>query len=263
MSHQTTIGGKGLNQSIALSRAGVNVYHAGKIGKDGQPLLEKLKEENVDVSLISVGSYPTGHAIIQVTRSGENSIIVEGGANRTLDEADIDRLVNSLHDEDWLLLQNETNCIDKIFERIIDHSCTVEFNPAPMTAEIERLPLDRVDILVVNEIEGAELSKKSEPTAILDSLVEKYPKSKIVLTMGKRGALYADRSKRVYQDGYQVKANDTTAAGDTFVGFFVATHSRGYPVEESLQIACRASSICVTRKGAAVSIPSFDEVAVT
>lgn len=259
-SYQTYIGGKGLNQSIALARAGANVYHAGKIGPGSKHLLAKLSEAGVDTTLITKGKIPTGHAIIQVNPNGENSIIVEGGANRTITSADVDRVFSMISDNDWLLLQNETNAISLILEKTRDRQYSVVFNPAPMTPDILQLPLELVDLLFINELEGASLTNEHEPSAILDSLINKYPAMRIVLTLGNRGAIYVDNDQRIYQEEFKVEAVDTTAAGDTFIGFFIALLSSGAQVNEALRIASKASSICVTRPGAADSIPFIGEV---
>jgi len=258
--YQMYSGGKGLNQSIALARAGANVCHAGKIGRDGEHLSTKLSEAGVDTKLITIGEVPTGHAIIQVSQDGENSIIVEGGANRTITSSDVDRVLSTISDNDWLLLQNEINAISLILEKTRNRPYSVVFNPAPMTPDIQHLPLELVDILVINEVEGANLTNEHQPSAILDSLINKYPAMQIVLTLGKLGAICVDKNQRIHQEGFKVEAVDTTAAGDTFIGFFIALLSSGSQVDEALRIACRASSICTTRPGAADSIPFFDEV---
>jgi ribokinase len=258
--YQIHSGGKGLNQSIALARAGANVYHAGKIGREGEHLLAKLSEVGVDTTLITTGDAPTGHAIIQVTPDGQNSIIVEGGANRTISSSDVDRVLSTISDNEWLLLQNEINAISSILEATRDRSYSVVFNPAPMTPDIQHLPLELVDILIINEVEGVNLTNEHQPSAILDSLLKRYPAMQIVLTLGNLGAIFLDKNQRVQQEGFKVDAIDTTAAGDTFIGYFIALLSSGSQVDDALRIACRASSICVTRPGAADSIPLLDEV---
>ena len=258
--YQMHSGGKGLNQSIALARAGANVYHAGKIGRGGEHLLTKLSEAGVDTTLITTGKAPTGHAIIQVSPDGENSIIVEGGANRTITSSDVDRVLSTISDNDWLVLQNEINAISLILEATRNRSYSVVFNPAPMTSDIQHLPLELVDILVINEVEGVNLTNEQQPSAILDSLLNKYPAMKIILTSGEFGATYVDKNQRIHQEGFKVEVVDTTAAGDTFIGFFIASLSSGLQVNEALRIGCWASSICVTRPGAADSIPFIDEV---
>ena len=185
---------------------------------------------------------------------------MEGGANRTITSSDVDRVLSTISDNDWLVLQNEINDISLILEATRNRSYSVVFNPAPMTPDIQHLPLELVDILVINEVEGVTLTNEQQPSAILDSLLNKYPAMKIILTSGKFGATYVDKNQRIHQEGFKVEAVDTTAAGDTFIGFFIASLSSGLQVNEALRIGCRASSICVTRPGAADSIPFIDEV---
>ena len=129
-----------------------------------------------------------------------------------------------------------------------------------MTLDIRDLPLELVDLMILNEIEGTELTSKTNSTAIVSSLLEKYPETRIVLTLGAQGAVYIDQAKRLEQQGFKVNPVDTTAAGDTFVGYFVASLCSGLSEQSALHNACRAASICVMSKGAADSIPCLDEV---
>jgi ribokinase len=253
-------GGKGLNQSIALARAGAEVRHYGKIGTDGADLVEMLNRSGVDTSSVSVEDGPTGHAIIQVSGDGENSIIIEGGANRLMDDIDIETVFSELEEGDWLLLQNEVSAIDTLFGRALDSPCRLAFNPAPMTEAVNDLPLHRVDLLIVNESEGRALTGRSGAPDIVSALTQLCPKGRIVLTLGARGAICADGNRRIEQPGFPVDAVDTTAAGDTFVGYFLAASSSGKTADAALEQACKAASICVTRPGAAASIPYLHEI---
>ena len=251
-------GGKGANQSIALARAKAAVLHAGSIGSDGEWIKTKLQENGVDVSLVETVAEPTGHAVIQVNREGENAIIIHGGANRTVSEANIERVLEKAEKGDLLLLQNEVNAVDKVLEKA--EELTVVFNPAPMTDAVKNYPLEKVDIFIVNETEGEALSGEREPEAILREMQKRYPKSRTVLTLGKAGVIYADGEERVKVPALVVEAVDTTGAGDTFVGYFLAELSRGSAVEQCLEMGAKASALCVTRQGAADSIPTLDEV---
>ncbi|MEN8146642.1 MAG: ribokinase [Campylobacterota bacterium] len=251
-------GGKGANQSIALARAGAEVLHAGFVGHDGAWLTEKLRDSGVDVSLVETVSKPTGHAVIQVNREGENAIIIHGGANRCVSEDKIERVLERADKYDCLLLQNEVNAVDKILEKA--EGLTVVFNPAPMTDEVKDYPLEKVDIFIVNETEGEALSTESEPEAILDAMQKRYPKSRTVLTLGKEGVIYADGGQRIKVPALEVEAVDTTGAGDTFIGYFLAELTRGSDIEQCLKTGVKASALCVTQKGAADSIPELEEV---
>ena len=258
-SYSRYCGGKGLNQSIALARAGANVVHAGRVGSDGDMLCDRLRECGVDVRLIQCGDVPTGHAIIQVTPGGENCIIIEGGANRAIGAHQITQVLSALNDGDWLLLQNEISSLNAIFEQCSDR-VNLAFNPAPMTRDVRDLDLGRVHTLFVNEVEGAQLSRENDPREIVRALLQAYPRCRIVLTRGTEGAVYADLQSVVEQEAFPVAPVDTTAAGDTFIGFYLAAMASGVEPEEALRIGCKAASISVTRHGAADSIPDRSEV---
>ncbi|WP_345975695.1 ribokinase [Sulfurimonas sp. HSL3-7] len=259
-SYRIFSGGKGANQSFALARAGAAVMHAGKVGPEGAWLKEKLQENGVDVSLVKVVDAPTGHAIIQVNKEGENAIIIYGGANRTVSDADIEKVLEQAEAGDYLLLQNEINALERVLQKAKGKGVTVVFNPAPMTKSVKSYPLELVDIFIVNEIEGEALSAENDPEAILDAMLKRYPKSRTVLTRGKAGVIYADEKQRIEVAALKVKAVDTTGAGDTFIGYFLAELSRGSAIEKCLQRGVKASAICVTRKGAADSIPRLEEL---
>jgi ribokinase len=253
-------GGKGANQSIALSRAGAEVLHAGKISQDGVWLKEKLQESGVATSLIKIVDKPTGHAIIQVNKDGENSIIIHGGANQTFSDNDIEEVLNSAEAGDFLLLQNEINAVEKVLQRTQSRDLTVVFNPAPMTDVLKNYPLELVDIFILNEVEGEALTDKNDSNEILNTMQKLYPKSRIVLTLGKEGVIYAHNKQRIKVGALKVKAIDTTGAGDTFIGYFLAELMLGSEIEKCLEMGVKASALCVTRRGAADSIPKLNEI---
>lgn len=248
-------GGKGLNQSIALSHAGACVHHAGNIGKDDLWLKTLLEQQGVDASSVAAIDEPTGHAIIQVSTAGENSIVIFGGANQCIAKADITRIVGAFSSEDYLLVQNETNAVPEILRAAKARGLTVVFNPAPMTSEVLDYPLDLVDIFVVNETEGQGLTSETRPEKIQNAMREQYPNAATVLTLGDKGALYLDSKTRLHQPGEHVNSVDTTGAGDTFTGFFLAGLIETEQPKTALELGCRAAALCVTRAGAANSIP--------
>ena len=129
-----------------------------------------------------------------------------------------------------------------------------------MTAAVHDLPLTLIELLIINELEGAALTGEDEPDKIISSLLNNYPSTRILLTLGQKGAWYADSVGIQKQSAEKVSAVDTTGAGDTFTGFFVAKYAKGDPIKESLKFACRAAAISITRPGAASSIPDIDEV---
>lgn len=257
----TFSGGKGLNQSVALSRAGAQTYHGGCIGKDGQILLDGLRAAGADVSFVRVlKSCRTGHAIIQVDPSGQNCILLFGGANQAVTDVQIEETLSRFGAGDFLLLQNEINGLEQLMEKAAEKGIRIAFNPSPIDGKISQLPLEKVEFFLLNEIEGAALGGGSRPEEILEGLKKRYPKAKIVLTLGKEGALYFDGEKTFFQPIFPVKVMDTTAAGDTFTGYFLEAVSRGLPGDVCLKRAAAASAIAVSRKGASPSIPDGAEV---
>lgn len=256
-------GGKGLNQALALARAGAETYMAGAVGTDGVFLLDTLKEGGVDVSCVSVlADERTGNAIIQNDREGDNCILLFGGANQRITREMADEVINRFSAGDFLLLQNEINELGYIMERANARGMNIVLNPSPMNGKILSLPLQYVDYFLLNEGEAAAILGKE--TADYDTLTaglrERFPDAVIVMTVGGDGSFYADRNGVRRQTAYPVKAVDTTAAGDTYTGYLIAGLLGGMTPEEAMDRASRASAICVTRKGAAPSIPAPEEV---
>lgn len=261
LSYQRNTGGKGLNQAIALARAGQEVWFAGGIGSDGLFLRDALVSEGVDVRLLRVTDTPTGHAIIHVDAEGGNSIVLYGGANQCVTEEAIREAVAQCQPGDLLLLQNEINLVPQIIRAAKECGLQIALNPSPASPEMARWPLDMVDWLLLNEVEGHDLTGCTDLEDILDGLLAKYPACRIVLTLGAEGAIYADGQQRVHQPAIGVKAVDTTAAGDTFTGYFLQAILSDRTVTEALQRAAHAAAIAVSRPGASASIPRADEVA--
>ena len=254
-------GGKGLNQSIALAHAGAVVYHAGKVGRDGETLLARLKSAGVDTTQVGIAeTKPSGHAVIQVDRNGQNSIIIHGGANLDIQKADAERVLDRFAAGDCLLLQNEISSIPEIIDRAKQLGLTIFLNPAPMDKSVSGYPLDKVDYFIINELEGRELAGVAEPAAIIRAMLGRFPRAATLLTLGERGAIYADRQTNISVPAEKVTPVDTTAAGDTFIGYFIAQKIKGVSLENCLRTASRAAAICVTRRGAADSIPLKEEV---
>lgn len=253
-------GGKGLNQSVALARAGANVFHAGNIGFDGEMLTDILKEAGVNTLYVHTVEEPTGHAVIQVDEAGDNSIMLYAGANGAVTSRQIDTVLQGFEKGDWLVLQNEINLLGEIMDKAYAKGMRIVLNPSPISPVIRSLPLEKVSIFMLNEIEGQEMTGKQEPEEILDALLQAYPGAAVVLTLGSKGSVYADAEQRLYQDIYKVKAVDTTAAGDTFTGFFISVLLETGDPRKALDTAAKASALAVSRKGAAPSIPVMEEV---
>jgi ribokinase len=257
-------GGKGLNQSIALARAGATVQHAGKVGHDGIWLKALLNAAGVDDSRLQIGAGPSGHANIQVSTSGENAIVIVGGTNRQITPDDFDDAFSGTSSGDFLLLQNEVSHLSDIITEGHQRGLRIILNAAPMTPDVLNLPLELLEFLIVNETEAAMLIEQTTDTPLdtgLDiRLASRFPGMKIVLTLGESGAIYRHGNEIVEQAAFPVKALDTTGAGDTFTGYFIAAVMRGDSIQTCLEQASKAASIAVTRAGAATSIPDRSEL---
>lgn len=255
-------GGKGLNQSIALARSGAQVYHAGAVGaEDGAMLLNVLRVNNVDTKFVEQKlDVLTGHAIIQVDKDGQNCILLYGGANQSITCGQVDETLRSFSDGDVLLLQNEINELAYIMEQAYKKRLKIVLNPSPMNEKILRLPLELVDTFILNEIEADDICGKIPEDKRVDTLAARFPEAKIVLTLGENGVIYKDRNKKLNHGIYRVPVVDTTAAGDTFTGFFIGSLAMGHDIAEALRLASLASSIAVSRAGAESSIPFMKEV---
>lgn len=253
-------GGKGLNQSIAIAKAGGAVYHAGVVGEDGAILMDTLARSGVDTQYIKHASGPSGHTVIQVDKNGQNSIIVFAGENMRVLEADIAAVLSGFEKGDLLILQNELDNSPTIMRMASERGMTIVFNPSPVNDGLFQYPLECVDWFLLNEIEGKALTQETEPEKILAALKALYPKAGVVLTLGGDGAYCMREGQTVYQPVFPVKPVDTTAAGDTFTGYFVTGISKGEELALVMKRAAKAASIAVSRPGAADSIPDFTEV---
>ena len=259
-------GGKGLNQSIAFARAGVETYQAGAIGTDGMFLLEQLKEAGVKTDLVKIlDDVRTGNAIIQNDDEGDNCIVLFGGANQAITKEQVDEVFKDFTNEDYLLIQNEINELSYIVEKAKEEGMKIILNPSPMNEKIMKLPLDQIDYFILNEIEAMQILEMGKPEEIdgkyIASLLhERFKDATIVLTLGSEGSVCISDDEYVEQSIYKVKAIDTTAAGDTYTGYFIAGILNGKTIKESMDIASKASAIAVTRQGAAPSIPVLEEV---
>lgn len=253
-------GGKGLNQSIALAKAGVEVYHAGLIGKDGILLKDTCNKNNVNTEFIKITNNPTGHAVIQVDGHGENSIILYPGANFAMTKEFVDEVLDNFSRGDYIILQNEINLLDYIIDRAHSKGMVIILNPAPMNKRVFNYNLNYVNYLIVNETECFGLTGNKDIEKSLESLQSKFEDIVIIATLGENGSVYKDKNKTLKVKAYKVDVVDTTAAGDTFIGYFIACLSKWESVETSLELATKASAITVSRAGASTTIPTIEEV---
>ena len=266
---ETVLGGKGANQSVALARAGAEVRHVGRLGGGDGWARETLAAAGVDVSAVTLVDGPSGHAIIQVDEAGENAIVLHAGANGTFDRDAVDTALASCAEGDWLLLQNETSGVAEAVERALERALRVVFNPAPMSESVGALPLGRCDTLILNETEARMLADDGDGGGggdddeedVVARLVERFPETRLVLTLGARGARLVRGASSLAVAGRAVDVVDTTGAGDTFVGYLVAAFAAGADERAALERACAAAALSVTRAGATPSIPEAADVA--
>ena len=258
--YHTFPGGKGLNQSVALGRANAKVYHAGLIGEDGKLMLDVLKSSNVDCHLVRVVQNPTGSAFIQVDSNAQNCIVLNGGANRSMTEGFIDEVLSEFEAGDLLLLQNEINLIDKIIDKAFDKGLIIALNPSPMNRNVLSCRLEKISLFILNEHEGRSITGKETDEEVLATMMERFPKAQVVLTLGGRGSMYRSRVQSLLQKAFSVPIVDTTAAGDTFTGYFLAEMVREHSTEQCLEMASKAAALAISKQGATTSIPLWNDV---
>lgn len=254
-------GGKGENQAVAIAKSHKVICNMiGAVGndKDGEEIKKILKEYRVNDYLVTKIDSETGNAMICVDDSSENKIVIITGANGKLNVEDID--LNLIKNADYIILQNEISeevneyCIKKANE----FNKIVVYNPAPYRKIKEELfPL--IDYFMPNEVELEKYSGFSSLDESLNCLLNKGVKN-IVVTLGTKGSLFKNKNKEIKVDAFKVKAIDTVAAGDTYVGYFVSSLASGLSIKESMEKASLASSITVSNKGSVISIPFGEEV---
>lgn len=257
---EVSAGGKGLNQAMAFAKTGLPVYIASNLGKNGQVLADTLSSGNVDISLLNHVDEDSGEAIIQVDENGNNAIIVCGNCNEHITEEYIESVFSHFEKGDILVIQNEINNLDLIINTAKDKGIKLVFNPSPFNHVIKTLPMNKIDYLFINEVEGKQLTGFEDEKSIVKHILKDYPDMKIVLTLGERGAVYADKNEYIYEPAKKVEVVDTVGAGDTFTGYFIYGVESGKTIKESLQMAAIASSIVIGRHGAGNSIPTLYEV---
>ena len=260
-------GGKGLNQAIAARRAGSEVLMVGSIGNDadGDYLFDILKSENIDPKFITKTSEQTGIAVIEVSKSAENRIIIIAGANSKTRFSN--EVLTSSPSVTVSLAQLETPIAEVakfIHESKAAGKITI-LNPAPIQ-KLDQQLLQDTDYLIANETEASfligsavEHLSKDEAMTIARQL-QKNGSKKVIITLGEQGSVYLDQEKELFTPAYKVKAVDTTAAGDAFCGAFATAISENKPVEYALKFASAAGGLAATKAGAVPSLPSQQEI---
>ncbi|MBC3766181.1 ribokinase [Neptunicella marina] len=258
--YQQLLGGKGANQSIALAKAGAVVKHIGALHKSDEAFKQQMLDYGVDGSEIKLTDTPSGHAIIQVIPEGENAIVLFGGANQAIEQQHIADVLVTCSEDDWFLTQNETALVPEALQMARQAGLSVAYNPAPATDVVKQVNPDWVDLLIVNQTEAELVSGCDSLEAQMEYFQQHWPNTDVLLTLGKAGATLITREGVLAADAYEVKALDTTAAGDTFIGFFLAFFAQGEEVGVAMQMACAAAALAVQKAGAAQSIPAVEEV---
>ena len=248
------LGGKGANMSLAAAAAGGQVQHVGAIGSEGAWCRDRLASAGVGTWGIADSDAATGHAIIMVDEAGENIILIHAGANRALTEKQIAAAIGRAAPGDWLLLQNETNLVAHAARTARMAGLKVAYAAAPFDAHAATQVLPHVDLLAVNEVEASQLGQA------LGTAPEALPVPSILVTRGAEGAIYRDEAAVTEAPAFPVTPVDTTGAGDTFLGYFLAALDAGAIAEEALRLSAAAAAIQITRPGAADAIPIRDEV---
>lgn len=253
-------GGKGLNQSVALAKNSDEVYHVGNIGSDGEFLADYLVSQGINTDFLRKSDNLTGNALIQVDDAGENCIVLYKGANFDNDKDFVDEVFSHFEKGDILVLQNEINMMDYIIDKAYEKGLKIVLNPSPITEEVKKFDYEKIDLLLVNEHEAKAISGIDDIEENIEYFRKTYPKLKLVITLGSKGSIYISENDLIRQDAYKVEAIDSTGAGDTFTGYFVANFYKGVDVNKCLELATKASALSVTKKGASGSIPNQEEV---
>ena len=249
------LGGKGLNQSVAILRSGGAVRHLGAVGAEDEAIRKALAQVGIaDDLVVGVAGRETGSATIMVDDAGENSIVLDAGANAVIPDTAVEAAFDAMNTGDWLLFQNETGGAEQAVELARKKGLKVAYSAAPFLADRARDLLADVDLLAVNEVELAQLC-----VAIggRDNLPEGL---ELLITKGKDGAEIVLEGEQLTVPAFPVDVVDTTGAGDVFLGVFLGAIDRQLPKLEALRHASAAAAIQVGRAGATAAIP--DEKAI-
>ena len=259
ISKSIALGGKGLNQAIALKRSGADVTFVTCLGDDesGKMIEKTIKENKLDSIIIKKDNASSGQAYILVDSKGENQIIIDHEANYMFDEKDLLKYESKFVHYDVLLLQNEIK--EEVNEFLInkfhDFGKTIVYNNAPFRKISDNI-LPKIDYLIVNETELEQMVGSDDDSSLLDKVLSKGVKN-VILTLGNKGSIFKSKNEEIHMPAKQVHAIDTVGAGDTYVGYFVSFME---DLNLALSLATIASAISVTRMGAIPSIPHFCEV---
>lgn len=263
---QQNPGGKGANQAAAAAKLGGNVAMIGRVGVDdhGQVLLNNLKQAGVDITGIRQEG-TTGMAFINVSKEGENNIVLVPGANHQVSRADIDDSIELIKESEFIILQLEIpiDVVEYALGVAAEHRKPVVLNPAPVQRLSQR-KLGMVHTLIPNETELQLLT--GMPTGSLEEIsaaalsLKSSGVVRIIVTMGDKGSYLINDEVQVHIPAEKVTPVDTTAAGDSYIAAFVVGLTKGMTDQEAAAFASKVAAIVVTRKGAQPSLPALEEV---
>lgn len=259
-------GGKGANQAVAIGKLGSSVTMLGKVGKDsfGEELINSLKMANVETRFIEKTKTSSGIAKIVVEENGQNRILVVAGANNEVDRDYVDRNIDVIKECDIVVAQLEIplETVEYAFKKAKEFGKMTILNPAPAMKLSDEI-IKNSDLIIPNESELGLLANMDTTT---DEGIEKASKklldmgvSDLIVTLGSKGSLHINNSLKEYHKAYKVKAIDTTAAGDSFIGGFISKLENN-GIYEAIEYATKVSAIVVTRMGAQTSTPTIEEV---
>lgn len=252
---QVNLGGKGVNISVAMMRAGADVCHIGAIGADDASVVAMLTQQGVDLGAIDKIAGVTGHAVVYVDAQSENQIVIVGGANQAISESHIRNSLADAGPGDWLVLQNETNANETGLKIAREKGMKVALVAAPFDARTLPDLILRVDLVSMNTSETAQFEQAvGQPFRDVSG-------PDFLMTYGAEGAEFVGAHASARISSHRVEAVDTTGAGDTFFGSFLAKRAQGLSLDDALSYANAAAALQVQRKGAAIAIPSQEEVA--
>lgn len=249
-------GGKGLNQAIATAKADCPVFFAGCIGRDGLFLRDMLDNSGVNTEYLKITDLSTGHAIIQVDRNGQNSIMIFSGSNGNITEEYIDSVLSHFSSGDIILLQNEINNLDLIISKANAMGMKIILNPSPFRDSFRKYDFDSFFCIILNETEAAQWCGSTD--GFLEMIKNK--KADAVLTLGGDGCVYCHNGEIKKYPSYRTEVVDTTAAGDTFTGYFISGLYNGNSIDDTIKTASAAAAIAISKEGASSSIPSMETV---
>ena len=257
----TAYGGKGANQAVAVAKLYGKADMIGAVGNDefGKLLKGNLEANHVNTEGIKISETNSGVAVITVC-GGDNHIILDGGANDTVSPAWIDANTDLIKNADIVIFQLEIPMDTIIYaaKKAKEYGCKVLLNPAPATKLPEEL-LSYTDIIIPNEHEAAIITGYENEEEALRALYDNGNRH-VIVTLGSKGCIYNDGKEIKTQESFKVKAIDSTAAGDSFIGGYCSALCEGKSMEEAIRFATAVSAITVSRAGASVSIPTRAEV---